>query len=202
MKIYIEKLTIIAFLFYILPNLRKIKKKEIIYFSKYKYVDFLIFLCERINILKFSKYNLISDFYLDKNNECLLSSIFRKDLLSLKNYLINQKIFKFVNKNLNQDFYNYFLKNSYFGYNYLSPPVTLLLINKVYINNNKGETVLILKKRNFGEFYNNYASKKNIQLKYFTFLETIDIYKYFFYKNKSRIIIIYLNIKNFLQLVI
>ena len=200
MKIYIEKLTLTIFLIYILPNYNKIRKKEIIYFSKHRYLSFLIFFCKKINFLNFTKYNLVSDFYLDKNNECLLSSIFRNDLNNFKKFLINQKIFDFVKKNFDQNFYNYFLKNNHWGYDYLSAPVTLLLINKVYIHNNtKDKKILILKNRKFELFYNKYAHEKKIKLKYLLIFETKDIYRFFFNKNKAYIIIIYFYLKNILK---
>ena len=100
MKIYFEKITIFILLYYILPRINKYKKKEVIFFYESKLFRLINFILKKLNILKFKKYNLISDFYLDKNNECLLSLIFRKDLNLFKNYLIDKDIFEYVKKTL------------------------------------------------------------------------------------------------------
>ena len=78
--------------------------------------------------------------------------------------------------------------------------VTLLLINKVYIDDiNKDEKILILKNRNYKLFYNDYAIEKKIKLKYLPILDISDFFKHFFYNNKSYIIIIYIYLKNILK---
>lgn len=197
MKIYFEKITLFLLLFYILPRINKYKKKEIIYFYESKFFELINLILYFFNFKKFIKYNLISDKYLDKNNECLLSKIFRDDLYSFKKYLINVELFKKIKKTYNKNFYHYILKNSFFGYDNLSPPVTFLMINKVnLLEKNDLNKTLIIKKRNFDYFYYQYSSLRNINLISKFFYEFLDIKMLFSKFYSTPLLIIYNFLKN------
>ena len=139
--LFVEKINIF-FIFKILIKKNKLTKKKIVLYNYNKGSILYSFLTK---ILKYQiiRYDLDINNYRFKDNECVLSKIYRDDLFKIQNSIIDKFNLRKL-KNNNNNFYNYLIKNLIEGHminDHYKIPYTLLLFYKIiyYQNLNKLE---------------------------------------------------------------